>query len=164
MIEEKIKTLQESIKWVGFSTSQPWNAYDVRFYEYFNHEEKHIKAGSLFALFGMLEQWVEGSSYAFGMFDGQVGAVHKLDDYLKALIDNSDEIAKEFPSMYSAIVFLLRKLDDERKFEMRFPKTGEGLFRNMRVTLFTDDVLNRSWTKNYYQDTFIEVGLNKDYM
>lgn len=43
MVREKLKILYNSMEWVGFSTSQPWRAYNVKFNKYFNYPEKDIR-------------------------------------------------------------------------------------------------------------------------
>ena len=77
----------------------------------------------------ILQQWLDGSSFTFEYQDDKVISLHNFEDYLKELLNNSDEIEKEFPSMYSAIATVLKKLDDERKFEKRTPRIPKNFSR-----------------------------------
>lgn len=152
------------MEWVGFSTSQPWRVYQVKFNKYFDYPEKDIQAGTLFAFYGMLQQWVDGSSFAFGYCDDPIDVIFSFEEYIQDFLDNSDEIAEKFPGIYGSIGYVLKELDDERRFEVRFPSTESSIFKEMRKKLFTEKVLSGEWKIKFYKAAFKEVGLGKEYM
>lgn len=164
MIREKLKILFNSMKWVGFSTSQPWRIYDIEFNKYFNYPEKDIRAGTLLAFYGMLQQWIDGSSFVFGFYDGQKDPIFSFEEYIIDFLNCAEEIAEEFPGLFGTIGYALKELDNERRFELRFPSTDLAIFEEMRKALYTDKVLSGECESKFYKAAFKEVGLGRDYM
>lgn len=164
MVREKLKILFNSMEWVGFSTSQPWRAYNVKFNKYFNYPEKDIRAGTLLAFYGMLQQWIDDSSLVFGFYDDQKHAIFSFEEYILDFLNYADEIAEEFPGIYGSIGYALKDLDNEIRFEARFPSIDPAIFEEMRKALYTDKVLSGEWESKFYEDAFMEVGLGREYM
>lgn len=161
MIKKALKQMYDSMLWVGFATAKPWYEFGVDFSEYFDADEKEVRAGSALAFFGMLEGMYQGSCNAF--FKNEDVENHNVFEvYLVRFLGLSETIRKEFPNIYVAIVSGLVDVDGEKSFEERFPEVDAGLFEFIREKFFSNDFVKLN--PESYENALKEAGLSSDYM
>lgn len=134
-----LKDLVETQKFFAFDNAVDWqNTYLEPFYLYFNTDNKFLKTSSLFAFYGMIKNWFDGSSYAFMTDVNGNYLFHDAEKYFESIIVAAPEIQKKFPVFYSHIGFMLYEIDNKKKLDIIFPEIDKKTIENLKFLLFSN--------------------------
>lgn len=155
-IESKLELLYSSIEEDGGIFDLAWCT-DL-LYPYFEHfadTNSTIRAGSLIAFWGLLNEWEDQSGFPFYR-EGESFQYHHFDKYMEEFLAYSSGILLNFPNIYAVIIESLFFLDNRDSFEATFPNIHSSFFRNIRNTLFKNVV---KLPNQIYQEALREAGI-----
>lgn len=161
VIKQKLARLLNGIEIGFFNTAKDWGEEtNDEYFKYFGDADEELRAMSILAFACMVGNWYNGPADVFytnpRVTYSPPEPYYQFDDYLSAFLDHSFQIERDFPVMYSYIIYYLAELDKQKPFEHVFPTIEQTLFVNMR-TLFASDEKRLKLAS--FNDLLREVGL-----
>lgn len=161
VIKQKLDRILKGIEIGLFDTAKGWGEEtNDEYFKYFNDTDQELRAKSILAFACMVGNWYNEPADVFytnpRVTYSPPEPYYQFDDYLSAFLAHASQIERDFPVLYSYIIYYLAELDKQKPFEHVFPKIEKALFVDMQ-SLFASD--GKKLKLASFNDLLREVGL-----